>query len=67
MRVVQMHDQRAQRQLLLLAAFGTGAHYAFEAFEQAIELLRADAVSRVGQTVDAPRRPRRAQELLRPR
>jgi hypothetical protein len=37
-----MHDQRAQRQLLL-AAFGTGARDAFEAFEQAIEPLRADA------------------------
>jgi hypothetical protein len=52
MRVVQMHDQRAQRQLLL-AAFGTGAHHAFEAFEQAIEPLRADAVGRIRQTVDA--------------
>jgi hypothetical protein len=52
MGVVHMHDQRAQRQLLL-AAFGTGAHHAFEAFEQAIEPLRADAVGRVGQTVDA--------------
>ena len=52
MRVVQMHDQRAQRQLLV-TAFGTGAHHAFEAFEQAIEPLRADAVGRVGQTVNA--------------
>jgi hypothetical protein len=49
MRVVQMRDQGAQRQLLL-AAFGTGPHHAFEAFEQAIEPLRADAVGRVGQT-----------------
>jgi hypothetical protein len=46
-----MHDQRAQRQLLL-AAFGTGAYHAFEAFEHALEPLRPDALGRVGQTVD---------------
>jgi hypothetical protein len=40
-----MHDQRAQRRLLL-AAFGRVR--AFEASEEAIEPLRAKAVGRVG-------------------
>ena len=52
MRVVQVDDQRAERKFLL-AAFGTDADDAFEAFEQAIEALGTDAVGRVGQAVDA--------------
>ena len=42
-----MHDQRAQRQLLL-AAFGTGAHHAFEAFEQRSSRQRESPVEKCG-------------------
>jgi len=59
-----MHDQRAQRQLLL-AAFGTGAHHAFEAFEQAIGALENRATigffrqpGETGQCVHCDRRSR---------
>src|SRR5688572_10936967 len=52
MRVVQVNDQRAERQLLL-GALGAGAYHAFEAFEEAIEALRPDAVGLVRQAVDA--------------
>ncbi len=57
-----MHDQRAQRQLLL-AAFGT-VRTTPSRHSNSDRPLRADAVGRVGQTVDASLAAPSAQELF---